>query len=109
MTQMTDATWSPAEEVIALAAFQKAFERERNALLSEVRQRAGTISQLDDLWQLNDFLSARRHAMDGKYDYRDATLLFVFAQLVKEGWLHLDDLQGIESSKLTKISALARM
>ncbi len=109
MTQMMDSTWSSTEEVIALAAFEKAFERERNALLAEVRERARVIVELDDLWRLHDFLSARRHDIDGKYDYRDTTLIFVFAQLVKEGWLDLNDLQGIDPSKLTKISVLARM
>ena len=109
MTQMMDSTWSSMEEVIALAAFEKAFERERDALLAEVRERARAIVELDDLWQLHDFLSARRHDIDGKYDYTDTTLIFVFAQLVKEGWLGLNDLQGIEPSKLTKISVLARM
>lgn len=109
MMQMMDSTWSSTEEVIALAAFEKAFERERNALLAEVRERARVIVELDDLWRLHDFLSARRHDIDGKYDYRDTTLIFVFAQLVKEGWLDLNDLQGIEPSKLTKISVLARM
>jgi hypothetical protein len=36
-------------------------------------------------------------------------LVFVFAQLLKEGWLNLDDLNGLGSDKLSKITALAKM
>jgi hypothetical protein len=58
---------------------------------------------------LHDFLSARRHEIDGKYDYRYSVLIFVFAGLVKEGWLNIDELEGLQKDKLTKVAALARM
>lgn len=64
---------------------------------------------MDDIWQLHDFLSARRHELDGKYDDRESGLIFVFSNLVKEGWLSLDELDGLEPAKLSKISALTRM
>ncbi|NJM74095.1 MAG: hypothetical protein HC862_30640, partial [Scytonema sp. RU_4_4] len=53
-----------------------------------------------DLWRLHDFLSARRHEVEGKYDYQYSVLLFVFAGLVKEGWLHLTELEGLDKDKL---------
>jgi hypothetical protein len=36
-------------------------------------------------------------------------LIFVFAQLVREGWLHIKDLEGLEVDKIAKVSALTRM
>ena len=107
--QASDIGWNKKEEQIAQKAFKKAYEREINNLIQTVRDNASKIVELDDLWRLNDFLSARRHDLDGKYDYRDATLMFVFAQLIQEGWLYLDDLEGLSKDKLTKISALTRM
>jgi hypothetical protein len=37
------------------------------------------------------------------------TIVFDFAKLVKEGWLSLDELKGLQPEIITKISALARM
>ncbi|MFZ4640675.1 MAG: hypothetical protein ACOYMP_09785 [Nodosilinea sp.] len=106
---MSDLSWSNAEKEIAQTAFEKAYGREIAVLIQEVRAQAACLSELDDLWQLHDFLSTKRHDVDGKYDYRYSVLVFVFSRLVKEGWLHLDELAGLEQSKLSKIAALARM
>ncbi len=107
--QVSDTQWSKTEEKIARNAFEKAHQRETTTLMQAVRQRATTLSELDDMWSLHDFLSARRHDLDGKYDYQHSVLIFVLAGLVKEGWLSLDELQGLEDNKLAKISALTRM
>jgi hypothetical protein len=106
---VSDAEWSKTEKQIAQAAFKKAHERETHTLIKEVRERAGTIAEISDLWQLHDFLSARRHEMDGKYDYRYSVLLFVFAELIREGWLQFDELEGLDADKLTKVAALSRL
>jgi hypothetical protein len=107
--QVSDINWSQTEQKVARAAFDQAYEREVNALIEEVHERASTIMTIDDLWHLHDFLSAKRHDIDGKYDYRYSVLIFVFARLVKEGWLHLNELNGLASDKLTKVTALTRM
>ncbi|BDA69794.1 hypothetical protein RIVM261_075180 [Rivularia sp. IAM M-261] len=107
--QATDTQWSQTEQEVAKAAFDKAYEREINALAKEVHKIADGITQLDDIWVLHDFLSARRHDIDGKYDYRYSVLVFVFARLLKEGWLNLEELEGLAPDKLRKVSALSRM
>lgn len=106
---MNDAEWSKTEKKIAQAAFEKAYQREIEAVIKEVRERADTIAQPEDMWRLHDYLSARRHEIDGKYDYRYSMLIFVFAQLIREGWLHPNELEGLEAEKLTKIAAVTRM
>ena len=83
MLQVSKTTWSETEEKIAKQALKKAYEREISALIAQVRDRASEIAQLDDLWYLHD--------------------------LVKEGWMYLDELKGLKPETLTKISALARM
>ncbi|MFB2768387.1 hypothetical protein ACE1AT_03720 [Pelatocladus sp. BLCC-F211] len=109
MKQVSDAEWSKTEKEVAQKAFERAYEREIDTLIKEVREKASAIAQLDHIWQLHNFLSARRHEIDGKYDYRYSVLIFVFARLVKEGWLHLDELKGLNTDKLTKIAALTRI
>ncbi len=107
--QVSDNEWSKTEKSVAKTAFERAYEREIGALVTDVRERANQLSELNDLWHLHDFLSARRHEIDGKYDYRYSMLIFVFAGLVKEGWLQLNELEGLHQDKIAKIGALARM
>jgi hypothetical protein len=107
--QATELQWSATEQEIAKVAFDRAYTREIDQLLALVRTQAPQIESLEQLWQLHDFLSARRHEIDGKYDYRYPTLMFVFAGLLKDGWLQMTDLEGLSPEKLAKISALSRM
>lgn len=106
---MSEINWSETEKKAAKDAFNRAYEREIKCLIEEVRQKASTISEIDQLWRLHDFLSARRHEIDGKYDYRYSDLIFVFARLLKEGWVNREELQVLQRDKLAKITALSRM
>ncbi len=101
--------WSPTEQAIARHACDRAREREMAALLAYVRDTAGAIASMEALWTLHDFLSARRHDLDGKYEDQDDAMIFLFSRLIQEGWLSLDELAGLEASKLTKISALLQL
>lgn len=107
--QGSEAKWTDLEKKIAQTAFNKAYEREVEALLKQVREKAGTIAAVEDLWRLHDFLSAKRHEVEGKYDYRYSALFFIFAGLLKDGWLQISDLEGLDQDKLSKVTALARM
>ncbi|MGG6265822.1 hypothetical protein ACQ4M3_31160 [Leptolyngbya sp. AN03gr2] len=107
--QVSEIQWSKTEKEIARSAFDRAYEREIEALIQEVVDRASTVSNQQDIWQLHDFLSARRHEIDGKYDYRYSGLIFVFARLIKENRLSIEELKGLETDKVAKISALIRM
>ena len=100
------ATWSPQEQEIAKAAFNKAHEREIAVLIETVKDKVSQVVQIEHLWQLNDFLNARRHDIDGKYDDQESALLFTLSRLTKEGWIQLNDLEGLTSDKLTKIKVL---
>jgi hypothetical protein len=107
--QALETDWSDTEKNVARTAFDKAYERELAGLMQTVREYSVQIEKSDDLWRLHDLLSAKRHEIDGKYDYRYSALMFVFAGLVKEGWLTIEELHGLESTKLAKIAALSRM
>ena len=109
MLQVSETKWSETEEKIAKQALQIAYDRETSALIAHVRDRASSITELEDLWHVHDLLSTKRYEIDGKYVYNSSTMVFDFARLVKEGWLHLDELKGLKPEMLSKISALARM
>lgn len=106
---MSDITSSETEEKIAKQALQTAYDRETSALIANIRDHADSITELEDLWYLHDLLSTKRYEIDGKYTYDASSIVFDFANLVKEGWLNLEDLQGLKPEMLSKISALARM
>ena len=106
---MSQIQWSETETKIIKQAFQTAYQRETSTLIANVRDRAESITKLEDLWNLHDLLSTKRYEIDGKYEYDAATVVFDFAQLIKEGWLSLEDLKGLNSGILSKVSALLRM
>jgi Photoprotection regulator fluorescence recovery protein len=109
-TEISNETmWSAAEHAIAQSAFQLAYTREIDALLLDVRQQCTSIDDLAQIWRLNDFLNSKRHEIEGKYDYREPALVFVFATLLHDGWLSMDDLMGLDILKLNKISAISNM
>jgi len=103
----TLANWSDQEQAIARAAFEQAYRRSGEALIAAVQQQVGCLDSLESVWQLHDFLSIQRHVMEGRFDFRLDGILFVFASLVKEGFLQIDELQGLEAEKLSKVAAMA--
>ncbi len=108
--KVNEVTWSEEEQRIAKAAFQKAYQRETDALVQNMKDYASSVTDIDDIWRLHDFLSAKRHDIDGKYgNYDYGAVLFIFSRFVKDGWLTLEDLEGLETSKISKVSVLARM
>lgn len=101
--------WSDREKEIAREALSKAYVRETEALIAEIRQKSSQISKINDIWSLNDYLSARRYDIDGKYDDRDSMPIFVLARLIQEGWLDSEELAGLTPDKRAKVAALASM
>ncbi|NJL85364.1 MAG: hypothetical protein HC886_04370 [Leptolyngbyaceae cyanobacterium SM1_1_3] len=107
--QVSNTEWSLAEKKVAQEVLKIAYEREVKALIATVRESAGSITALEQIWQLHDLLSSKRYEIDGKYDDRESALIFVFAQLVKEGWLYMDELASLEGAKRAKVAALTHM
>jgi Photoprotection regulator fluorescence recovery protein len=107
--QNKETGWSETENNTAQEILNRAYDREILALMEKIRFQASEIVELDDIWRLHDFLSAKRHEIDGKYDNRSSVLIFVLARLLKEGWVHLDELKDLDKDKRAKITSLARM
>ncbi len=101
--------WTEAEQALARQALAIARQRETETILAVVRERAAVVNNLEDLWQISDFLNARRFDLDGKYAFDCETLIFGFARLVKEGWLAPEELSGLARDKVARIRSLSRM
>ena len=101
--------WSASEDTIARQAFERAYERALDGLIEHLRDRLPQLNGAESLWELHDFLSIQRHAIEGRFDFREPGLLFVFAGLLKDQLISLEELQGLEAIKLAKISAMTRI
>lgn len=101
--------WSASEEMIARQAFELAYERALAGLIQHLRDRLPQLNGAESLWELHDFLSIQRHAIEGRFDFREPGLLFVFAGLLKDQLISLEELQGLEAIKLAKITAMTRI
>ncbi|NJK60521.1 MAG: hypothetical protein HC918_10140 [Oscillatoriales cyanobacterium SM2_1_8] len=101
--------WTETEQVLAQQALAIARQRETDTILAVVREQAAAVIGLEDLWQISDFLNARRFDLDGKYMFDCETLIFAFARLVKEGWLSPEELAGLDRDKVARIRSLSRM
>ena len=106
---MYDDTWTKVEKKAARRAFDLAYSRECAAIGAELRRRAAAIREPADLWALHDYFTGQRNDTDEKYDYRYSQLIFVFARLVAEGWLNIDELAGLGEEKLERIGTIVAL
>jgi hypothetical protein len=103
------AGWTLEEQELARCVFERALHREVEALIETLRSQSSALRGRDDVWQLHDFLSIQRHAMEGRQEFQLSGLLFVFAGFVRDGLASVEELNGLSPDKLAKISAMARM
>jgi hypothetical protein len=101
--------WTEYEQQVARHAFNQAHARAVAGIIKAVQLHASRLDSAEECWKLHDFLSIQRHEIEGRFDFRLPGLLFVFASLVKDGLLQLDELEGLDLDKLHKVAAMARM
>lgn len=106
---ITETGWTTKEIEISQRVLNQAYQRETETLVAEIQHRINSMTDMEHLWQVHDILSAKRYDLDGKYDAREPMLIFTFAQLLKEGWINIEELSGLESAKLAKISSLSKI
>ena len=108
MNQAMVDTWTDTEQAIARDAFDRAYVRAVDQLVETVQRKASSLGDAGSVWALHDFLSIERHTIEGRFDFRLDGILFVFASLVKDQLLQLDELDGLSADKLAKVTAMSR-
>jgi Photoprotection regulator fluorescence recovery protein len=98
--------WSPPEKSIARKAYDAAQQRELDTIIRKAKEMALGIKTPSELWKLEDYLFESRKKIDSKYDYRYSVLPLLFAQLVREGWLKEEELDGLREEKLAYLRLL---
>jgi photoprotection regulator FRP-like protein len=102
-----DVKWSPAEKAVARKAFDLALKRELEAVIIEAKKRAGNVQQPSDLWELERYLTERRIQIDRQYEYKYSVLILLFGNLIQQGRLSEQELQGLNQDKLDAIRRYA--
>lgn len=108
-TIMSDDKWSKTEKTIARTAFDKAYEKECRQIIEKLKEKSIKLSDPKDIWELHDYLSEIRKEINEKYDFRYSVLLLVFAHLLRQQWLEIDDLEGLSADKIDRIKRLANI
>jgi hypothetical protein len=103
---MNDIKWSKAEKKTARKAFDLAYERESTDLIKKIQSKAEKLSTPEDIWNLHDFMTKEIKNIGKTYDYRYSVLLRVFAQLIRDEWLNINELEGLSEDKLNRINNL---
>jgi hypothetical protein len=98
--------WTKREKIVARRAFDNAYRKECKEIINKIREIANDASEPDDIWRLCDFLDEKSKEIGIKYDYRYSVLILVFARLLKEGWITVDDLEGLKEDKIERIRYL---
>jgi hypothetical protein len=104
---MIEQSWSKKEKTVARRAFEGAYEKECKDLIKQIQKRASEAEGPADIWRLHEFLTKRIKEIGNKYDYRYSMLILVFARLMQEGWLTVDEMEGLNEDKIAKIRYLA--
>jgi hypothetical protein len=99
--------WSKKEKEIARRAYRMALEREGLELLNKLKEMANAARSRDDIWKIHDFLTERRNDIDQKSDYRYSVLISVFGRLIREGWIGIDEFEGLDEDKIAEIKIFA--
>ncbi|PBB23597.1 hypothetical protein FJV83_09765 [Mesorhizobium sp. WSM4307] len=96
---MSDFNWSTSEKKLARHAFDTALETALAKTMAEFKSKAGAVTQPSEMWELEDYLRERRRDIDRTFDYRYSQLLYVFAQLIRAGYLDEKLLVGLSQDK----------
>jgi hypothetical protein len=99
--------WSKSEKGIARRAFDLAYARECKAIEEELKKRVSELHDPKDLWSLHSYLSHRLRETERKYDYRYSVLISVFAGLLHNGRLAIEDISGLSGEKIEAIKRIA--
>ena len=104
---ITTTTAYPHDAVDARRAFYLARRRELDAVIRQTRERAARTTQAAGLWELERWLTERRHRFDRTFEFRYSVLPVVLASLLRDGHLTEDDLHGLAPKKLRAICHMA--
>jgi hypothetical protein len=95
--------WTADEKRIARRAFDEALARHLSAIIARAKQMMAAVAEPSDLWELEAYLTESRKTVDRTYQFRYSSLVQVFSNLMRDGWLKEADLAGLQPRKIADI------
>ena len=103
---MSPPDWTHAEEIIARNAFNVGNQRSIDSLIEALKIRSQSLETVDSIWDFHDFLSTERHLYEGRAVFDFSNILFTLAEMLKQQLISLDQLEGLDPKKLSKIKSM---
>jgi hypothetical protein len=97
---MDNLKWSESEKKLSRSVYDAALKAELAEILAEFKLKAVSVSTVEEMWDVEEYLVHQRREIDSKYDYRYSQLLFVFGRLIREGRVLAAQLSGLSPEKL---------
>jgi len=107
ISPVREINWTQSEKKIARRVFESALSRQLASITARTKQMLEDDSA--DVWAVHDYLTQQRKEIDRVYDYRYSMLIFVFARLLRDGWVRESDLDGLSREKVNEIQHIARI
>jgi hypothetical protein len=104
---MTTADWTQQEQTVAQQAFEYGNSKSVELLILSLQRMSQSLSTVDSVWEMHDFLSTERHNYEGRSSLDYGNILFTLAEMLKREWISLDHLDGLDAKKLSKIKAMS--
>ena len=95
--------WSGSEKKIARRAFESALDAALAAILAEFKRRAAAAATSEEMWEVGEYLRQQHRQIEDTFDYRYSQLTYVFARLMRMGYLNEAQLAGLSDDKLADI------
>jgi len=100
--------WSGSEKSVGRRAFKDALKRELDDVIEEAKRRMESVTQPDELWDLQEFLTRRRNQIDAQFDFRYSVLPMVFATLLRQKKISASGLEGLSEEKIEFVRSMAK-
>ena len=103
---MHDLKWSESEKKLSRRVFESALQAELADIMAEFKAKAQAVATPEEMWALRAYLSNKEREIDAKYDYRYSQLIVVFGNLLREGRIQHEQLQGLSEDKRSYIERI---
>ena len=99
--------WTSEEQTVARTAFELGKQRSITALITALQEQSSKLDTPESVWKLHDQLSTERYLYEGRAEFDEGNVLFVLADMIKQRLIALDDLQGLDQTKVIKVKAMS--
>ena len=104
---MSATDWTLEEQTVARHAFELGKHRSITALITTLQEQSSKLDSPESVWRLHDYLSTERYQYEGRAEFDEGNVLFVLADMIKQQLIALDNLEGLDQMKLSKIKAMS--